>query len=290
MIPNLNADSDAVIKILFKSMEFQEKCIPGGPNYVPIICGSLLSEARKLLDIGFSYQEIINSYKIALTKSDEVCQQYVRELSSGKKNKEIVPTTSNNDLNVKIVNNVPCLPVEEDEMLNMIPKDESEVLKTANPPVYIIVHASSFCKDAFINDWTEEYVKALHEIDNELDVKQVKLNAEVQIIDSLNVNVIVSYGKFDDVASSIMKKYDIIGVNISDKMDLYRICRVINTSAMKSVAECFPFDNVIGTAEGVTVENGLAIFKAESEKKGCDIIVSKENTDEFEKNRNNEVS
>lgn len=65
--------------------------------------------------------------------------------------------------------------------------------------------------------------------------EETLLEAQIKAISESGANVIVSGGKFGDMALHYINKYNMMGVRLSSKWDIRRLCKAVGAVALPRI-------------------------------------------------------
>ncbi|VDL84119.1 unnamed protein product [Nippostrongylus brasiliensis] len=92
--------------------------------------------------------------------------------------------------------------------------------------------------------------------------EESEVESQVKALADAGVQVVVAAGKFGDLYLHFLNKYKIMGVRLTSKFDLRRLCRTVGAQAQARI--CAPAVNLLGTCDSVHVkeigEENVVVF------------------------------
>lgn len=287
-------------KMIVMASEMQEKQIGDGTNTVVILAASLLQHAAELLSMGLSPSEICAGYEQSLEKAMEILPTLVvkkaedlldvkavhKYLKSAVMSKQfdsedfiaelvasacvqVVPKNTNNFNvdNIRVCKIIGSGVTSSRTMNGMVFRRgaEGEVKKVDNARV--AVFTGPF-------DLTQTETKGTVLMETAADLlsfsagEEAEVESQVKALSDVGCNVVVAAGKFGDLYTHFLNKYKIMGVRLTSKFDLRRLCRTIGAQAQARI--CAPPVNLLGECKKVFVEEigdtEVVVFDKQSEK------------------------
>ncbi|KAI1725072.1 TCP-1/cpn60 chaperonin family domain-containing protein [Ditylenchus destructor] len=272
-------------RILIMAAQMQEKQIGDNTNTVVIFGAALLEHAIKLLDMGITPIDIAAGYEEALDKAAEILPQLIVNTASdlydlncirdylkssimskqsdhygviselvAKACVQIVPRNNSSNFNVDNIRVVKILGsgVASSRVVNgmMFRRGaEGEIKKASNPR--IAVFACPF-------DLTQTETKGtvlMNTADELLQfstTEESEVEGQVKALADAGVTVVVAAGKFGDLYVHYLNKYNIMGVRLTSKFDLRRLCRTVGAQAQSRI--CAPTVDLLGQCDEVYLE------------------------------------
>uniref|UniRef100_A0A915Q5C0 T-complex protein 1 subunit theta n=1 Tax=Setaria digitata TaxID=48799 RepID=A0A915Q5C0_9BILA len=254
-------------KMLVMATQMQEKQIGDGTNTVVIFGAALLEHASQLLNMGLSPSEIADGYEKAVDKTLEILPSLVVKKADDLRDVELVQKYLKSAVMSKQYDNVDfithlvakaCVQIVPTNTYNFnvdnirvckILGGSVQASKTMNGMVFqrgaegeikkvdkarIAVYTCPF-------DLTQTETKGtvLLESADELLKFSAGEEAEVEVVVKAladnGVNVVVAAGKFGDLYVHFLNKYKIMGVRLTSKFDLRRLCRTTGAQAQARV-------------------------------------------------------
>lgn len=74
--------------------------------------------------------------------------------------------------------------------------------------------------------------------------EESEVEAQVKKLHEAGVNVVVAAGKFGDLYLHFLNKYKIMGVRLTSKFDLRRLCRSTGAQAQSRIVSGFIVDKI----------------------------------------------
>ncbi|VDD92487.1 unnamed protein product [Enterobius vermicularis] len=294
-------------RMIVLACQMQEKQIGDGTNTVVIFAAALLEQASMLLNMGLHPTEIASGYEKARDmtleilptlvvkeatdlRDEKAVQQYLRSAIMSKQYgndefiaelvaKACVQTVPKNSFNFNVDNIRVCKiigsGVQASRTMNgMVFRRgaEGEVKKVENASV--AVYACPF-------DLTQTETKGtvLMETADELlkfsAGEEKEVEAQVKALADAGVTVVVAAGKFGDLYVHFLNKFKIMGVRLTSKFDLRRLCRATGAQAQARI--CAPSPNSLGVCDRVFVEEigdtEVCVFDKYSERGAIATII-----------------
>lgn len=69
--------------------------------------------------------------------------------------------------------------------------------------------------------------------------EEQEVEKQVSALAERGVNVVVAAGKFGDIYTHYLNKYKIMGVRLTSKFDMRRLCRTVGAQAQARIVGCF---------------------------------------------------
>lgn len=294
-------------RMVIMASQMQEKQIGDGTNTVVIFACALLEHASQLLNMGLSPAEIAAGYEQALDKTLEILPSLVvkkatdlRDLSAvqnylksaimskqydnvdfitelvAKACVQIVPKNAYNFNvdNIRICKILGAGITSSHTMNGMVFKRgaEGEIKKISN--ARIAVFACPF-------DLTQTETKGTVLMETASDLlsfsagEESEVEQQVKALAQNGVSCVVAAGKFGDLYLHFLNKYNIMGVRLTSKFDLRRLCRTTGAQAQARV--CAPSVDLLGECDRVYVEEigdtEVVVFDKASERGNIATIV-----------------
>uniref|UniRef100_A0A0K0DL20 T-complex protein 1 subunit theta n=1 Tax=Angiostrongylus cantonensis TaxID=6313 RepID=A0A0K0DL20_ANGCA len=291
-------------KIIILASQMQEKQIGDNTNTVVILATALLEHGAELINMGLTPQEIAAGYEHAVEKALEILPSLVvqeaadlRDLSMVRcymcfflrsaitskqyDNEEIiadlvakacVQTVPKNSFNFNVDNIRICKllgsGVNSSMVMNgMVFKRGAEGEIKSSENTRIAVFTCPF-------DLTQTETKGTILIENAQELmgfakgEESEVESQVKALADNGVQVVVAAGKFGDLYLHFLNKYKIMGVRITSKFDLRRLCRTVGAQAQARI--CAPAVNLLGKCDAVYVkeigDENVVVFENKGEK------------------------
>ncbi|KAK6062076.1 T-complex protein 1, theta subunit [Cooperia oncophora] len=98
--------------------------------------------------------------------------------------------------------------------------------------------------------------------------EESEVESQVKALADNGVQVVVAAGKFGDLYLHFLNKYKIMGVRLTSKFDLRRLCRTVGAQAQARI--CAPAVNLLGTCDSVHIkeigDENVVVFDNKGEK------------------------
>ncbi|PAV68506.1 hypothetical protein WR25_02965 isoform B [Diploscapter pachys] len=287
-------------KLIIMASEQQEKQVGDNTNTVIIFAAALLENAAQLINLGLSPQEIAIGYETAAEKAisildslvvkeatdlknlDEV-RKYLRSAITSKQyaNEDViadlvaracVQTCPANSFNFNVDNIRICKIIgggvgQSIIMNGMVFKRGAEGEVKSAKDARLAIYTCPF-------DLTQTETKGTVLIENADELmnfskgEEQEVEKQVKEIADAGVKVVVAAGKFGDLYLHFLNKYKIMGVRLTSKFDLRRLCRATGAQAQARI--CAPPVNLLGHCDLVEVkeigDENVVVFDKQSEK------------------------
>jgi len=124
-------------------------------------------------------------------------------------------------------------------------------------------------------------IKSAEELTNFSRGEESLLEAQIKAIADTGVNVVVSGGKFGEMALHFCNKFNLMAVRLMSKFDVRRLCRTVGATALPRIEP--PKSEEIGLCDHVFVDEigdtAVVIFKQDSATSRIATIVIRGSTD-----------
>ncbi|KAG1665525.1 T-complex protein 1 subunit theta [Nymphon striatum] len=300
-------------KLIVMASEMQEKEIGDGTNFVIVFAGALLEAAEEILRMGITPMEICEGYELALKKAHEILKDLscctIQDLTSeeeiikgiktsimskqyGNENflAKLIARACGSLLNSKEstfnVDNVRICKILGSSVLNsevvqgMVFKRqvEGDVSKAENAK--IAVYSCPFDSVTTETKGTV-LIKSAAELQKFSEGEESLLENQIKSIADTGAKVIVSGGKFGEMALHFLNKYGIMTVRLLSKFDLRRLCRTVGATALPRMTP--PTAEELGYCDNVYVDEvgdtSVVIFKQDSTESRIATVVIRGSTD-----------
>ncbi|CAD5220112.1 unnamed protein product [Bursaphelenchus okinawaensis] len=254
-------------RMLVMATEMQEKQIGDNTNTVLIFAAALLESANELINMGLKPVEIANGYELAFEKVAEILpelvvdkefdlydiekvrkvlkasimsKQYdhyelIADLVSAACVKTVPKKSGNFNVdNIRVVKILGAGVGASHVMNGMVFRRgaEGDIKKVSNARV--AVFACPF-------DLTQTETKGTVLMENAEDLlsfsktEESEVEKQVKELADRGVNVVVAAGKFGDIYLHYLNQYKIMGVRLTSKFDMRRLCRTIGAQAQARI-------------------------------------------------------
>lgn len=301
-------------KLMILASQMQEQEVGDGTNFVIILSGALLEAAEDLLRMGLTPSEIVDGYEVALEKALEILptltcyeiKDFRKEEDTARGIKPAIMSKQygNEDFLTKLitkacVSNVPekttfnvdnirvCKILgsglqNSDVVQGMVFKRtvDSDVLKKSPAKVAVFT-----CAVDIMQTETKGTVliKSADELMQFSRGEENLLENQIKAIADAGADVIVSGGKFGDMALHYINKYNMMAVKLSSKWDIRRVCKTVGATALPRLTA--PTKEELGYADNVYVDElgdtSVVVFKLEGRESRIATIVIRGSTDNY---------
>ncbi|OXU23343.1 T-complex protein 1 subunit theta [Nasonia vitripennis] len=318
IIKELDVEHPAA-KLLVLASEMQEAEVGDGTNFVIIFAGSLLEAAEELLRLGITTSEIVEGYEIALEKALEELPKLVvheakdhkdiEQIKAGIKTSimskqygkedfitelvckactSILPANASNIKTTFAVDNVRVCKIlgsglhSSQVVQGMVFKRqvEGELTKVLNAKIAVYTCAVDITQ-------TETkgtvLIKSADELMNFSRGEESLLESQIKAIADSGATVVVSGGKFGDMALYYVNKYNMMAVRIPSKFDLRRLCKAIGATALPKLIQ--PSKEELGYADTVHVDElgdtNVVVFQLHGQESRISTVIVRGSTDNY---------
>ncbi|XP_035794616.1 T-complex protein 1 subunit theta-like [Anopheles albimanus] len=301
-------------KLMIEASQMQEAEAGDGTNFVVIFCGALLELAEELLRLGVTSSDITEGYEKALAKALEILPTL--SCHEIKDYRSLIPVRNairaavmskqlgNEDFLADLIAKACISIMPEQTTFNV---DNIRVCKILGSGLHMseVVPGMVFkrfvegevssatkakialysCPVDIIQTETKGTVliKSAEELKTFSQGEENMLEQQIKAIVDTGVNVIVSGGKFGDMALHYMNKYGIMAVRLNSKFDLRRLSKAVNGTVLPRLTP--PSTEELGYCDNVYVhelgDTSVTIFKSEAAESRIATIVIRGSTDNY---------
>lgn len=301
-------------KLMIIASQMQDSEVGDGTNFVIILAGALLEASEELLRLGVTPSSVAEGYEEALEKCLEILptlscktvtdyrnveavidgirtsiqsKQYGNEDFLGKLIAEacisILPeqTTFNVD-NIRVCKILGAGLSKSEVVQGMVFKRqvEGEINSVNNAKIALFS-----CPVDIMQTETKGTVliKTADELMNFSRGEESLLELQIKAIADTGAKVIVSGGKFGDMALHYVNKYGMMAVRLNSKFDLRRLCKTVNGTILPRLTA--PTNEELGYCDIVCVEErgdtSLVAFKLTGKESRLATIIIRGATDNY---------
>ncbi|XP_042895287.1 T-complex protein 1 subunit theta [Parasteatoda tepidariorum] len=299
-------------KLVVHASDMQEREVGDGTSLVIILTGALLKNAEELLRMGLAPSEIIKGYELAADKTLEIlpnlmCTEVkdcsneddavkgIRAslMSKAYGNEDFLarliakacilvkpPKSDFNVDNVRVTKILGCgidsSTIVEGMVFKRLVEGDIQKITDAKVAVYT-------CPFDFAQTETKGTVliKSANELLNYSRGEEQLLEQQVKEIVDAGINVVVSGGKFGDMALHYLNKYKVMAVRLPSKFDVRRLCKTVGAIALPKMVtptkEETGFCNQVYVAE--IGDTSVVIFKQDNKQSRISTIVIRGSTE-----------
>ncbi|XP_043604370.1 T-complex protein 1 subunit theta [Bombus pyrosoma] len=270
-------------KLLVLASKMQEAEVGDGTNFVIIFAGALLEAAEELLRLGITTSEIVEGYEASLEKALQILPTLVcYEVKDYQDEKQIKLGIKTAIMSKQYGNEEPLTSLVAQACVSILPKkstfnvDNVRVCKilgsgiSSSEVVQGMVFKRQVEGDVTRKDNTKiaVYTCAIDVIQTETKGtvliktadelmkfsrgEESLLESQIKAIADSGATVIVSGGKFGDMALHYMNKYNIMAVRIPSKFDVRRLCKTVGATALPKLVP--PSKEELGYADSVYID------------------------------------
>lgn len=301
-------------KIIILASQMQEQEVGDGTNFVIILAGALLQEAEELLRMGLTPTEIAAGYELAAEKALEIlptlkCYEVKdirskNEVSKGIKTAVMSKQYGNEVILSSLIADACISVLPEDGFFNVDNVRVSKILgsglsnsSVVNGMVFKkcvegVVTKKTNAKVAIftcpVDVTTTEttgtvLIKTADELLKFSRGEENMLEEQIKSLKQAGVEVIVSGGKFGDLALHYVNKYDIMAVRLLSKFDVRRVSKTVNATALPKLVT--PTAEELGYVDCVYIDElgdtPIVVFKQEGKESRVSTIVVRGATDNY---------
>jgi len=314
IIRELEVEHPAV-KMMILGSQMQEAEVGDGTNLVIILAGSLLKEAEDLIRMGLKPTEVAEGYELALNKALEYLENCAcHEVKDAKSHEEvkkavrtavmskqyghedfladlivkacsaIVPEkqTSFNVDNVRVTKILGGGLLQSEVVSGMVFKRAVESDITKVEKCKIVVYTCPIDTTQTETKGTV-LIKTAQELTDFSKGEESLLEKQIKEIADTGAKVVVSGGKIGDLALHYLNKYGLMGVRLTSKWDVRRLCRAVNATPLPKITP--PTAEELGYADTVHIDElgdtSIVIFKMDSSESKIATIVIRGATENY---------
>ncbi|RWS31584.1 T-complex protein subunit theta-like protein [Leptotrombidium deliense] len=294
-------------KLIVMASEMQEKEVGDGTNFVIVLAGALLEQAEELIRMGLKPVEVIEGYEMARDKILEellpnlVCDEikdadnvesvmkairtsvmskqygsedFIANLVSKACIAAKTPNAAFNVDNVRVCKVLGSGINKSDVIQGMVLKKnvEGDVVKASDAKVVVYtcpIDISTTETKGTVLIRNAEELKSFSRGEESMLEEQIKAVADA------GAKVIVSGGKFGDMALHYCNKYGLMAVRVQSKFDVRRVCRTVGATALPKMVA--PKSEELGFCDQVYIDEigdtALVIFRQNDKQSKISTIV-----------------
>lgn len=299
-------------KLIVFASDMQEREVGDGTSLVIILAGSLLKNAEELIRMGLAPAEIIQGYELALQRTLEILPNLMcTEVKSCLSEDDVVKgiraslmskAYGHEDFLARLIAKA-CIMVKPEHTTFVV--DNVRVCKILGSGVdastivqgmvfkrlvegdvqkadsaKVVVYTCPFDSSQTETKGTV-LIKSAAELLNYSRGEENLLEQQIKAIADAGVTVVVSGGKFGDMAIHYINKYGLMAVRLQSKFDVRRLCKTVNAVPLPKMTP--PSKEEIGFCDRVYVseigDTSVVIFKQESIQSRVSTIVIRGSTD-----------
>ena len=300
-------------KMMVMASQMQEQEVGDGTNFVILFIGSLLEEAAELIKMGLKPIEIVEGYELAKDKvlAEFLPEQVVKEVKDASNTEYMIHAVKTSVMSKQFGNEDFLAPliveacksvVVEGQTFNV---DNVRVCKILGSGIEKseVVHGMVFkrvvegsvtkAEDAKIVVLTcpldiattetkgTVLLKTADELLNFSKGEESLLEQQIKAFADAGVKVIVSGGKFGDMALHFCNKFGLIAVRLQSKFDVRRVAKSVGATVLPRIE--VPKNEEIGFCDKVYIDEiggtPVVIFKQNSRQSKIATIIIRGSTD-----------
>merc|ERR1719328_147656 len=302
-------------KMMILGSQMMEQEVGDGTNLVIVLAGALLKESEDLLRMGIKPTEVASGYELALEKALTVLETLpCKEVKDVRNESEVLPVIRTavmskqygheDFLSKLIVNACTSILPNKSESFNVdnirvtkilgsgLLKSEvvkgmvfkrgvsSDVIKAENAKVVIYT-----CPVDTNQTETKGTVliKTAAELSDFSRGEECQLENQIKAIVDSGAKVVVSGGKIGDLALHYLNKYGLMGVRLTSKWDVRRLCRAVGATPLPKLTQ--PTAEELGYADVVNIDElgdtNVVIFRMDSTESKISTIVVRGATENY---------
>ncbi|KAK3923082.1 T-complex protein 1 subunit theta [Frankliniella fusca] len=301
-------------KLMVLAAQMMEQEVGDGTNFVIILCGALLEGAEELLRMGLTPSEISEGFELALEKALEVLpslvvdkvedvrsetqvmkalrtaimsKQYGQEdfISQliGKACISVLPEGGSFNVdNVRVCKILGSGLNNSSVVHGMVFKRQVEGDVSKKVKAKIVIYS---CAIDIMQTETKGTVliKNADELKNFSRGEENMLESQIKAIADAGADVVVGGAKFGDMALHYLNKYGLMGVRLTSKWDLRRLCKAVGATALPRMTA--PTKEEMGYADIVCVDEvgdtDVVVFRLEGKESRVSTIVIRGATNNY---------
>lgn len=301
-------------KLMVLAAQMMEQEVGDGTNFVIIFCGALLEGAEELLRMGLTPSEISEGFELALDKALEVLpslvvdkvedvrneaqvmkalrtaimsKQYGQEdfISQliGKACISVLPEGGSFNVdNVRVCKILGSGLNNSSVVQGMVFKRQVEGDINKKTKAKIVIYT---CAIDIMQTETKGTVliKNADELKNFSRGEESMLESQIKAIADAGADVVVGGAKFGDMALHYLNKYGLMGVRLTSKWDLRRLCKAVGATALPRMTA--PTKEELGYADIVCVDEvgdtDVVVFRLEGKESRVSTIVVRGATNNY---------
>jgi len=301
-------------KLIVLASQMQEQEMGDGTNWVVMFAGALLEYAEDLIRMGLTPTDLAEGYQMAMEKALEVLPEFtcwevkdiknLEQVTKGLKTAIASKQYGNEDFIAQLVARA-CISIlpektafnvdnirickilgsgltSSDVVQGMVFRRTVEGSVSSQEKAKIAVYSCPFDISTTETKGTV-LIKTADELANFSRGEECKMEATVQALSELGVNVVAAGGKIGDLALHYLNKYKIMAVRIQSKWDLRRLCKTVGATILPKLApptkeECGYCDKVFLDEVG---DSPVVIFRQEGSESKIATIVIRGSTENY---------
>lgn len=299
-------------KLIIQASKIMEHEVGDGTNFVILLTGALLESAEELVRLGLKPTEIIEGYNLAAKKIlDEILPttvvHEVKDVTSVEEIRKAIRTSvmskqyGNEDFLADLIIKA-CLTVYDKNHFDVDSVRVCKILgqgiessQSINGMVFkkLVEGDVSSAKDVKVVVFTcpidiqapetkgTVLIKTAEELVNFSKGEENILEVQIKAIADSGAKVVVSGGKFGDLALHYINKYKLMAVRLQSKFELRRLCKTVNATPLTKILA--PTTEELGSCDLVYIDEigGTSVVVFEQNAKATNIatIVIRGSTD-----------
>jgi len=311
MLKELEVEHPAAKMLVFAS-KMQEQEAGDGTNWVLMFAGALLEHSEQLLKMGLSVPEVVDGFRLAHAKAEELLPALVCDRVKDIRNKEEVVKAircsimskqfGNEDFIANLVAEacISILPVNSGFNVDNIRicKIEGSGLQSSTwirgmvfkrlveTDISSVEKARIACYTCPIDSMQTEtkgtvLIKSAQELMDYSKGEEDLLEAQIKAIADAGVNCIVAGGKVGEMALHFLNKYKIMAIRLMSKFDLRRCCKSVGATPLPKMTP--PSPEEIGSCDSVYIDElgdtTIVVLKQDAEEAAMATVIIRASTD-----------
>jgi len=311
MLKELEVEHPAAKMLVFAS-KMQEQEAGDGTNWVLMFAGALLEHSEQLLKMGLSVPEVVDGFRLAHAKAEELLPALVCDRVKDIRNKEEVVKAircsimskqfGNEDFIANLVAEacISILPVNSGFNVDNIRicKIEGSGLQSSTwirgmvfkrlveTDISSVEKARIACYTCPIDSMQTEtkgtvLIKSAQELMDYSKGEEDLLEAQIKAIADAGVNCIVAGGKVGEMALHFLNKYKIMAIRLMSKFDLRRCCKSVGATPLPKMTP--PTPEEIGSCDSVYIDElgdtTIVVLKQDAEEAAMATVIIRASTD-----------
>lgn len=299
-------------RMVVLASQMQEQEVGDGTNFVIMFAGALMEHAEELIRMGLTPVEVCEGYEMALNKALEILPSLTcHEIKDYRNEMEVTKAIRSAIMSKQFGREDYLAPLIAKACISIMPEksafnvDNIRVCKILgggiqNSEVYnglvfkrIVEGDVTKAESAKVAVFTcpvdtmqtetkgTVLIKNAEELQKYSRGEECLLESQIKAIADAGAKVIVSGGKFGDMALHYCNKYELMTVRLMSKFDVRRVCRVVGAVALPRLTA--PTPEEMGYCDKVYVDEigdtAVVVLKQENKDSRISTVVIRGSTD-----------
>ncbi|XP_054162732.1 T-complex protein 1 subunit theta-like [Oppia nitens] len=300
-------------RMIIQASQMMEHEVGDGTNFIVLFAGALLENAEELIRMGLKPTEIIDGYEIAANKVlDELLPKLtvhevkefkdLNEVSKAIRSSVMSKQYGSEDFLTKLIAEA-CISVGVNDVAFNVDNirickilgagvEKSEVVqgmvfkKLVEGDISLAENAKIAIYTGAVDTQATEtkgtvLIKSADELLNFSRGEENLLEAQIKAIAESGAKVVVSGGKFGDLALHYCNKYNLLAVRLNSKFDIRRVAKTVNAIPLPKLTA--PNKEELGFCDKVYIDEiggtNVVVFEQKSKESRIATIVIRGSTD-----------